>query len=317
MFKNIVTRRGFLKVLLAGAAAIAGAGFFPRKSKAGELPASPRQKKKVRGAHDLVVASGKDPYRITVDAVDKMGGMSRFVKKGATVVVKPNIAWDRAPEYAANTNPFVVAAVVEMCFKAGASRVNVFDRTCNSEKRCYQSSGIKAAAEGKGAKVYYVDDWNYLNARFKYKSPMEGWPLYRDAIECDTFINVPVLKHHGLATLTLSMKNLMGICGGNRGSIHSDMGRKLVDITDFISPDLTVIDAFRVLTAHGPQGGDLNDVVDMNKLIVATDPALADAYAAKLAGYDPLSIPNIAEAARRGFGNSDTTSADIFELAVS
>jgi uncharacterized protein (DUF362 family) len=224
------------------------------------------------------------------------------------------MGWDRTPEYAATTNPLVVATLVELCFQAGAKRVNVFDRTCNSEQRCYDSCGIKEAAQQKGANVYFVDDWNFVDAKFDYDSPMQDWPIYRDAIECDTFINVPVLKHHGLTKLTISMKNLMGVCGDNRGRIHADIGRKLVDLTDFISPDLTIVDAYRMLDNNGPSGGDLNDVKLLKTVIAGTDSTLTEVYASKLVGRDPLAIPNIYEAVKRGFGNSDINSADIWEV---
>jgi len=315
-FQKTVTRRSFLKFLMTGAAALTFSKFLPRSVFAKAGPVQGRKKKGIKGKHDLVLASGEDPYKMTVEAVKAIGGMEQFVKTGDVVVIKPNIAWDRKPEHGSNTNPMVVAALVELCKKAGAARVNVFDHTCNSAKRCYEKSGIKEAAEAKGAMVYHVDDWNFVQAKFSYDSPMDGWPVFRDAIECDTFINVPVFKHHGLTRLTLSMKNLMGICGGMRGMMHQNIGKKLVDITDFISPDLTVIDGYRMLAKHGPQGGNIDDVIDMKKIIVSTDPTLADLYACKLADVDPNDVPYVKEAINRGFGLTDISKTSINELAV-
>ena len=240
----------------------------------------------------------------------------RFVKKNCVVLIKPNIGWDRSPEQAANTNPYVVGALVDMCFKAGAKRVNIFDRTCNDQKRCYENSGIEKIAREKGANVYSPDEWNIVKAKFNYESPMEGWPIYRDALECDTFINVPVLKHHGLAGFTISMKNLMGICSGNRGLMHFDIGTKLAHLTDFIKPDLTVIDAYRVLERNGPSGGDLADVIDMKTVMAGTDPVLCDSYAAKLMNKDPLSLSYISQAVKRKLGNADISVADILVIDV-
>lgn len=311
-------RRDFIKLCFAALAALAANNWLSRlvfsKNSSGNF--NGRKKSNIKGTHDLVVTKGDDPYIITRKAVEVMGGMSRFVKKGGSVVIKPNMAWDRGPEYAANTNPQVVAALVQLCFESGVRRVNVFDRTCNSAQRCYESSGIKKAAQEKGANVYFVDDWNFVDAKFDYESPMQDWPIYRDAIVCDTFINVPVLKHHRLANLTISMKNLMGVCGGRRGLIHQNIGRKLADLTDFISPDLTIIDAYRILDDNGPNGGDLKDVKLFKTIIAATDPTLADTYACKLAGRDPLSVSGISEAIDRGFGSSDLSGADIVELSA-
>ena len=311
MLNKKITRRQFLKSLSGTLLFLASYNLLGKLSLAETENFTGRPKKGIKGLYDLVVAEGKDSYRNTVEAVTAMGGMERFVKKGDVVVVKPNMAWDRTPEQAANTDPDVVASVVEMCYKAGAKRVNVFDNPCNNELRVYESSGISKAAKAKGAYVYFTDSWNVIEAKFSRKSKMENWPIFRDALKCDTFINIPVLKDHGLTRLTLSMKNLMGVCSGNRGNIHVDIGEKLVDLADFINPDLTIIDATRVLMKHGPAGGNLSDVKEMNKIIVSTDPTLADSYACTLVDIEPFAIPYIKEAMARGFGSWDISKASI------
>jgi len=312
-----ISRRGFLKLLGCGAVSALA---LQSLSKTGIAQAvrkfNGRAKRNVRTDHDLVKVTGADPAVMTRKAVEILGGMSRFVKPGDVVVIKPNIGWDRSPETGANTNPMVVAALVELCYLSGAKRVNVFDNSCNTAQRCYENSGIKAAAEAKGAKVYYMDSWNFVKAQFPYDSPLEGWPVYRDAVECDVFINVPVLKHHGLTNLTLGMKNLMGVCGGSRGLIHFDIGRKLVDISDFIKPDLTIIDGYRYMVRHGPTGGKLEDVQDLKTVVASSDIYLADLYACRLVNKDPNSVPNIANAIERGFTAAYYAEKDIVETGV-
>ena len=311
-----MTRKGFLKLCGIGIGSMVLNNALFKIALGKDEVSAGRQVKRIKALHDLAVVKGEDPYVITVKAVEALGGMEKFVKKNSTVLIKPNIGWDRSPEQAGNTNPYVVAALVEMCFKAGAKRVNVFDRTCNDAKRCYENSGIEKAAKEKGANVYFPDDWNIVKANFNYKSPMEGWPVYRDALECDTFINVPVLKNHGLTGLTLSMKNLMGICSGQRGLIHFDIGTKLAHLTDFIKPDLNVIDAYRVLLRNGPTGGDLADVMAMKTIIAGADPVLCDSYAAKLMDKDPLSISYINQGAKLNLGSADINKADILKITA-
>ena len=314
--KTQISRRKFLKVILGGLLFLFAETTWLKTAFAKREDSTGRPKKNIKGQHDLVVAEGTDPYKNTIAAIAALGGMQIFVKKGDTVVIKPNIGWDRTPEQAANTNPEVVAALTDLCFKAGAKRVNIFDVTCNDERRCYLNSGIQQAAKAKKANIYFPNHWNVLNARFKYKSKMEGWPVLRDAIECDTFINVPVLKHHGLTRLTLGMKNLMGVCSGVRGQIHLDIGQKLVEITDFIKPELTVIDATRFLTKNGPSGGNLNDVVPLNKVLAGTDPTLTDIYAAQLVKVNPMDVPYLKNAVEKGFGMTDPAKADIFRVTA-
>lgn len=310
MLDKKISRGQFLKFVLSAVAFMSVPGRFLQAAVARTQDSfNGRSARGIKGDYDLVVAKGDDPYAITVKAIESMGGMARFVKPGSTVLIKPNIGWDRSPEQAGNTNPQVVAALVDLAYKAGAKRVNIFDITCNDPRRCYATSGIEKAASAVGAKVYFPDDWDIVNAQFGYPSLMEGWPILNDAITCDTFINVPVLKHHGLTRLTLSMKNLMGVCGGNRGQIHRDIGPKLVDLTRFINPDLTVIDAYRVLERNGPTGGNLADVKTLKTVIAATDPVLADTYAAQLVGVDPMAVPYLKSAVKEGFGSVDTERA--------
>jgi uncharacterized protein (DUF362 family) len=312
-----ISRKRFLKISGIFVASMVLSRFFSRLVHAAEPAVTTgRVKRNVTGLHDIVEVESQDAYAGTRKALEALGGIERFVKQGNTVVIKPNMAWDRTPEYAANTNPQVVAALIDLCKEAGAKRINVFDVTCNDNRLAYDSSGIAAVAKAHGAQVFFPDDWNMLKAHFAYKSTMEDWPIVREAVECDVFINVPVCKHHRLTQLTLSMKNLMGVCGGERGKMHFDIGPKLVDLTDMISPELTVIDATRVLLRNGPTGGNLDDVKVLNKIIAGTDPTLLDTYAAQLMSVDPLDVPNIKHAIERSFGNHLVESSSILKLTV-
>ena len=208
---------------------------------------------------DLAVARGTSPAAITKAAIDALGGMKRFIARGDIVVVKPNMAWDRLPEQAGNTNPEVVAEVVRLCVEAGAKRVKVFDRTVNDPRRCYIQSGIAEAARAYGAKVDYVDDRKFKDMKMNGEV-LKNWPLYTEVFEADKVINVPIAKDHSLATLTLTMKNWMGVMGGSRRRIHQRLDESLVDLAMKVKPTLNILDAVRVLTANGPQGGSLADV---------------------------------------------------------
>ena len=302
-----VNRKTFLKTLAAGGAVLAFSSNTAKKVFAQNTKSiSPRKRRAgVVTDYDLTAVTGDDIEMITRKCVDLLGGMGKFVKNGDTVVVKPNIGWNRAPEYAANTNPLVVSAVVKMCFENGAKTVKIFDNTCNDRKLCYENSGIMKAAKDAGATVFYMDDWKYAPAKFmKADALMQDWPIFRDAVECDSFINVPIAKQHGSGTLTLSVKNLMGVCGGNRGQMHWEMDKKLAELIGFIEPDLNIIDAYNILTANGPRGGNLKDVARKNTIIASTDPVLADSYASEtLFNIKGSSIPHIRRSAEYGAGN--------------
>jgi uncharacterized protein (DUF362 family) len=253
--------------------------------------------------HSLVaVAEGTDYAATTRKAINAVGGMKRFVKAGDVVVVKPNMGWDRSSEFGANTHPQVVRAVVEECLAAGAKKVKVFDNTCNDSRRCYVNSGIEGALKGmKNVECKQIEPERFrkvtLNGRF-----LKEWELYDEALSADVYINVPVAKHHGLSKLTLGLKNVMGIMGGNRGYIHRSLDAALADVNAHVKIHLTIIDATRILTAHGPQGGNIADVKILNKVIASTDIVAADAVATTLFGIKPADIPVTVAAYKRGLG---------------
>ncbi|MBI4633403.1 MAG: DUF362 domain-containing protein [Deltaproteobacteria bacterium] len=250
----------------------------------------------------VAVAEGKEYEKITVKAVAALGGMKRFVKSGDVVVIKPNIGWDRRPEHAANTHPLVVKALVEEALHAGAKRVKVFDRSCNDERRCYVNSGIAEALKNmKQVELKYVEEERFKKVLLN-GTALREWELYGEALSADVFINVPIAKHHGLTRLTLGLKNIMGVMGENRGNLHRNIDHALADVNAVLRSHLVVIDATRILTAHGPQGGDLEDVRITNKVIASTDIVAADAYATTLFGLKPADIGATVAAYRRGLG---------------
>jgi uncharacterized protein (DUF362 family) len=315
IFEKKFSRRSFVKLV---AALFALTAFSSKKAKSVFAKETeylePRKKRQVATACDAVVAKGKNAAAITRKAIEELGGMGRFVKKGDTVVVKPNIGWDRVPEQAACTNPDVVATIIKMCFESGAKTVKVFDYTCNACERTYRNSGLFDAAKKAGATVSYVADWKFIPGRFPKGSPMEDWSMFRDAVMCDCFINVPIAKHHKLTHLTLGIKNLMGVCGGSRGSMHWGIADKLADVCGFINPDLTVVDAYRILLRNGPLGGDLNDVAEKDTVIASADPVLADSYATTLFGLKPEDIGYINASSKKGLGNMNLSRANIRQV---
>jgi uncharacterized protein (DUF362 family) len=286
-----MNRRQFIRTTtLAGAALASGPflGGWPARLEAASLP-------------DLGVAHGDAPAASVQAAIEAVGGIRRFVSRGDIVVVKPNIGWDRTPEYAANTNPEVVAAVVRLCVGAGAKRVKVFDHPVSDARRTYRQSGIADAAAAAGAEVSFIDDRKFKEMKVGGQT-LKTWPLYTEAVEADKLINVPIAKVHGTSRLTLGLKNLMGVMGGWRGRIHQRIDESLAELTAFVKPSLTILDAVRILTANGPQGGRLGDVRKLDLVIAGADPVAVDAFGATLFGLKPADLGFVRIAHEMGLG---------------
>lgn len=290
-------RRDFIKSSLGLGAALSFSSFIPLESFGEKL-------QKVT-TPDLAVATGGTPGSMVRKTIDLLGGMKNFVSKGDIVVVKPNIGWDRKPELAANTNPEVVSEVVKMCLEAGAKKIKVFDRSCNAAQRCYESSGIKKAASDAGAEVSYTLDPLFKETSFPQGVLLKSWAVYKPALECDVLIDLPIAKHHGLSRLTLGMKNLMGILGGDRGNIHQSIDEKLADVANFVKPKLTILDAYRILTNNGPTGGNPRDVKLTKTIIAGRNIASVDAYGTTLFGLKPVDMSCIVLGNKFGLGEID------------
>ena len=264
---------------------------------------------------DLVVVHGASPEKIVKAALDALGGIKKFISRGDIVVIKPNIGWDRTPEQAGNTNPEVVTAVVKLCFEAGAKKVKVFDRPVNDPRRCYVQSGIAPAVSALGAEADYVDDRKFKDMAINGQA-LKSWPLYTDIFEADKVINIPIAKHHGLAKLTMSMKNWMGVMGGSRRQIHQKLDESLVDLSLKIKPTLTILDAVRILTANGPQGGSLADVKKLDTIIVGVDQVAIDSYGATLFGMKGSDLGYVTLGHKIGLGQMDLSKLHIKKLQV-
>jgi len=266
---------------------------------------------------DVVWIENGEPAELLTAALLELGGLSRFISKGDVVVIKPNIGWDRAPEYAANTNPDLVAALVKECLKVGAKEVKIFDRTCNNKNRCYKNSQIQEKAEDAGAEISHIMDNKFVDIKIKSGKRLQEWSVYKEYIEADKVINIPVAKHHSLSKVSLGLKNLMGIMGGNRGSIHSGFNEKLIDIDSAILPALTIIDAYRILTANGPQGGNLAHVKLAKTLIASPCIVAADYIGLDLFNHPVSEVGHIKEAIDRGLCKYDINNLNVSKITLS
>lgn len=263
----------------------------------------------------VVQVKGPSPYDAAKRAVAELGGMKRFVARGDVVMVKPNIGWNRTVEQAACTNPEVVRAVVELALNAGAKKVVVMDHTCHKAEDCYQRSGIAAAARQAGAEVRFSDEARLVVHDFKGEV-LGRWPVFRDHLEVDKFINVPVLKHHGSAGLTIAMKNLYGIVGGNRGKLHRDMGDNVADLAMGFRSHLVLVDAWRILVRNGPVGGRLSDVEERRTVIASASIQHADVAAAALFGRDAREVEFLQAGFARKLGEIDIAKVPLRSLTA-
>lgn len=266
---------------------------------------------------DLVAIKGGEPDVMFDKGIQSLGGMKAFIKKGQTVVVKPNIGWDTIPERGANTNPILIKRIIQHCFEAGAKDVYVFDHTCDNWKRCYSNSGIESTVKDAGGKVVSGESESYYQkVTVKNGKKLTDAKVHELILESDVFINVPILKHHSSADLTIGMKNLMGIVW-DRGYWHrNDLHQCIADFATYRKPDLNIIDAYFVMKRNGPKGVSKEDVLTLKSQIISSDIVAADSAAAKLFSSEPEDIDYIRIAHEMKIGNMNLDQLNINRIKL-
>ncbi len=266
---------------------------------------------------DLVAVRGGEPDIMFDKAIESMGGMSQFVKKGQTVVIKPNIGWDSDPERAADTNPKLVSRIIRHCFDAGAKDVYAFDHTCDNWTKCYSNSGIEKAVKDAGGKIVGGNTENYYqNVNIAGAKILKNAKVHELLLSSDVFINVPVLKHHSSSKLTISMKNLMGVVWDREFWHRNNLHECIAEFPLWKKPTLNVVDAYNVMLRNGPRGVSVSDISPMKSLILSTDIVAADAAATKFFGLEPSTINYIRIANDLKIGNMNLDQLKINRIKV-
>jgi uncharacterized protein (DUF362 family) len=329
-----MSRREVLKIAAAGGAAVALGGLLSacKGALTSESSSAPGGDTSASGATetgttigtsastgtpDLVVVRNGEPEPLVRAAVAALGGMGRFVPSGAKVVVKPNMCVSgRSYEYAATTNPWLVAAVVKMALEAGASSVKVLDYPFQgSPDDAYANSGIADQVQAAGGQMVEVSDHTFVKTEIPGGQWLKETDVHREVLNADVIINVPIAKHHFVTDLTLGMKNLMGVVL-DRDTMHIEIDQAIADLSTLVKPALNIVDCTRILTGNGPQGGNLRDVKKLDTVIASTDIVAADSYATTLFGKQPRDITHIGLAADMGLGQCDLSKLNIKEISA-
>lgn len=274
---------------------------------------------------DLVVTHNGEPEALVRQAIAAMGGMEKFVSKGADVIIKPNICVDfRTYQWAATTNPWVVGTLVTLCFEAGAGKVRVMDQTWKRNMtEAYNRSGIQEQVEAAGGEMEWMPLEKFIPTAIPQGIELKEVGIYDEILKADVVINVPIAKHHENAKLTLGMKNLMGVIS-DRPALHdteistfgSLFGQRLADVNSVIRPTLNIMDAVSIMMDGGPTGFSLQEVKKMDTIVVSRDIVALDSYTATLFNMQPEDLPYIVAAKAMGLGHSDLTNLRIEEFNV-
>jgi uncharacterized protein (DUF362 family) len=287
------------------------------------------------GTPDIACVEGNEKTYgdITERAINELGGIEKFVKKGDKVVITPNMGWMRTPEQAAATHPDVLRRRVQLCERAGAARMTCIDYTLDDWKLAFEICGANGAVRGTKARLLSpTEETMYKSvdipsavpkmtaenkvyeARHHFNQIEQHIP--HDIIEADCFIVNPVVKDHEAAVITIAMKKLMG-CIWNRKDYHRyGLHDCIAELNCFLKPTLIVTDATRALQTRGPKGP--GEVTTPHKVLAGIDPVAMDAYCCQFLtrkGVSPGDVNHLVLANSLGRGQIDTSVMNVKEIA--
>ncbi|HSA96179.1 MAG TPA: DUF362 domain-containing protein [Acidobacteriota bacterium] len=307
-------RRDFVKSgVLLGTAALAG-GLRGQRQPDKDAPRKSRP--------DLAVVTGADRVLAVNKGLEALGGIKAFVKPGSTVGLLINApAWWRLP--GSHTHPDLALAVILAALNAGAKEIqylidplpNYWQRSPLAAKYPTELGAVKKCSG------HFVAKEVARNKTLKKTS------VVQEFLDCDVFVNLPIIKHHVGVGMSCSLKNLMGVnSGASNQFFHNGSGAKgeyddipflaqcVADLNTLRKPDLCVADATEFLLTNGPAGpGKLGK---MDKVLLGTDPVAVDAYGAPFVNLKAADVQMIAKSAEWGLGQMDVSKLAVEQLSV-
>jgi uncharacterized protein (DUF362 family) len=325
-----ISRRDFIKTVAVGGTAL-GIGnvvsFNAVKSSEGN--SGPE----IRPIVSVVKIKNDNIDYAVRQAIDLLGGIKTVSKGKERIMLKPNLV---SPEIRDVTKPGVIRALAQLMTEAGKDvsigegsaaagpnfRPGIFGRVCRTKDKetlndiqqiVFNRLGYSELAKsikiplinlhtGKMSKVRIPDGFVYKEIS-----------LHHSLTEIDMLCSVPMMKTHGLATVTLGMKNLIGLYPGEvygtvRSAVHSEAAKveesgtasAIIDMVRANKMGLVVIDASMAMQGQGPSVHRGGQLVKMDLIIAGTNPLATDMIAAYLMGFHPEEISTFVWARKAG-----------------
>lgn len=247
----------------------------------------------------VAIARGTDPSEMVRQAITLLDA-GRVVKGGDRVLIKPNCVADRTPLTGITTDPRIVEELILYANEKGAEEVVVADGGSVDTERVFETTGLKRLAKKHGVRLVDLNRDEKVRIQIPNAMALTEVDVAKTALDCNCIINVPKLKVHHIALVTLAIKNLMGVILP-KSIIHAQLHEKLSDLATFFKPRLNVID--------GTVGSEIDEVngrpVQMNLIIVGVDIVATDSVGAAVMGISPQSVRHIALSESRGVGCAD------------
>ncbi len=305
-----ISRRSFIK-----GSAVLGASSILGGSVAGWM----QKLAFAEGKVDIAAVKGADYFKNTIQAVEILGGMGRFVPKQSRVGLLINSSMEHPGTY---VKPEITLAVIRMCRDAGAKEIGVFKSLSDSY---WRRSALSEEFRDE------VKSLRFLKGKYTEVSvpgrALKKAEVAEGLLDCDVFINIPIAKDHAGTRFTGTMKNMMGTTSsGTNGFFHSGSGARgyyedveflsqcIADVNLVRKPDLCIVDGTEVIATNGPEGPGKQ--IRPQKVFAGMDRVAVDVYGANLLGIKGVEIRTTRKAYEHGLGEIDLARLQIQEVTL-
>jgi len=295
----MITRRGFLGAMITGMA-------MGRNTVFGE-----------NNSNSIVYLAESPTETAIKRLMESSEDFSRHVTDGSRVLIKPNLSWPNPPDWATTTNPTIVRSMVEYCAERNAASILIADHTIGRAEVCEKLTEAKSVTKDvpQARLLFLGRPRDFIPRELPESSQLKRIEIAKELLRATVVINIPVAKAHSATSVSFGMKNLMGLVKDRRAfHTSADIHRAIAEILHVIKPDITILDATRVLASKGPQGPG---TVETPGIIAAsTDPVAVDAYGCSLTRWDgralnPEDVGHIVHAHALGFGRLDYQTVEV------
>jgi uncharacterized protein (DUF362 family) len=223
-------------------------------------------------------------------AVSLIGGIKRIIKKGDTILLKPN--YNTAHPYPGSSDPSFIKAVIELLYEAGAGKVIVGERSAylDTWKVLEEANIVKTAKEaGAEVRTFGKNGWRVIldmkafrHVKVHGGQCLRSVSIAREAFELDKIAYVPLIKTHHAADFTGAIKLSMGLVKPffDQLTFHArNLREKLAELMLVVKPDLIIMDARKVFITRGPASGELREP---NLILASGDQVAIDVEGVKI-----------------------------------
>jgi uncharacterized protein (DUF362 family) len=261
----------------------------------------------------VVLLKGNKPTITTNHALELIDSQID-IKSKDKVLIKPNCVRPVSPSTGVTTDSKVVEAIVEFVKRRGSKDITIADGGNPGTNKAFKITGLTELADRHDLELVNLNKDEWEEVEIPNGTALKKVKIAKTVRNSTCIINVPKLKIHHMAQVTLSLKNLMGTIVDHKGKVmHYKLDEKLVDLASIFTPKLNVIDGFI--------GAEMDEVmgrpVPMNVVLAGVDMVATDVVGSAIMGLDPQDVRHIQMASLKGFGIGDLNEIEVLGDSIS